>query len=176
MRAAVALLGPHPGPLPQGEGEKRHALFGDRISNIDPVQVVFVSRFILESIGVIVETVEETWLDTMLEKFGEVFPTTRDFSAYARSTLRNVNPQDGPDDMLMAWMEREEILFRTLERPLIGDRLAKGLEGDVDSFIGFSLSVQNRRKSRVGLALENHLELMFSGCGIRYSRAAVTKN
>ena len=24
--------GPHPGPLPQGEGEKRHALFGDRIS------------------------------------------------------------------------------------------------------------------------------------------------
>ena len=33
MRAVFALLGPHPGPLPQGEGEKRHALFGDRISN-----------------------------------------------------------------------------------------------------------------------------------------------
>jgi hypothetical protein len=32
MRAVFALLGPHPGPLPQGEGEKRRALFGDRIS------------------------------------------------------------------------------------------------------------------------------------------------
>jgi hypothetical protein len=73
-------------------------------------------------------------------------------------------------------MEREEILFRTLERHLIGDRLTKGFDGDVDSFIGFSLSVQNRRKSRVGLALENHLEHMFSECGICYSRAAVTEN
>ncbi len=139
-------------------------------------RIEFASRFILESIGVVVETVEEAWLDAMLEKFGGVFPTTRDFSAYARSTLKDVTPQDGPDDVLMAWMEREEILFRTLERHLIGDRLAKGFEGDVDSFIGFSLSVQNRRKSRVGLALENHLELMFSECGIRYSRAAVTEN
>jgi hypothetical protein len=32
MRAVFMLFGPHPNPLPQGEGEKRHALFGDRIS------------------------------------------------------------------------------------------------------------------------------------------------
>ena len=76
----------------------------------------------------------------------------------------------------MAWMEREEILFRTLERYMVADRLAKGFEGDVDSFMSFSLSVQNRRKSRVGLALENHLEELFAGCGIRYSRTAVTEN
>lgn len=76
----------------------------------------------------------------------------------------------------MAWMEREEILFRTLERHLIADRLAKGFNDDVDNFISFSLSVQNRRKSRVGLALENHLELLFKECGIRYSRTAVTEN
>jgi hypothetical protein len=139
-------------------------------------RVEFASRFILESIGVVVETSEETWLDAMLEKFTSGFPTTREFSAYARSTLKDVNAQDGPDDVLMAWMEREEILFRTLERHLIGDRLAKGFDGDVESFIAFSLSVQNRRKSRVGLALENHLELMFADCGIRYSRAAITEN
>lgn len=80
------------------------------------------------------------------------------------------------DDVLMAWMEQEEILFRTLERYMVADRLAKGFEGDVDSFMSFSLSVQNRRKSRVGLALENHLEELFAGCGIRYSRTAVTEN
>lgn len=139
-------------------------------------RVEFASRFILESIGVAVEENEETYLDTMLVKFDGRFPTTREFSAYARSTLKDVNAQDGPDDVLMAWMEREEILFRTLERHLIADRLAKGFNDDVDNFISFSLSVQNRRKSRVGLALENHLELLFKECGIRYSRTAVTEN
>ncbi|GBL45163.1 hypothetical protein SFMTTN_0967 [Sulfuriferula multivorans] len=42
--------------------------------------------------------------------------------------------------------------------------------------MSFSLSVQNRRKSRVGLALENHLELLFTECGIQYKRTAVTEN
>jgi hypothetical protein len=78
--------------------------------------------------------------------------------------------------VLIAWLEREEILFRTLERHFIGDRLTQGFDGDVDGFISFSLSVQNRRKSRVGLALENHLEYLFAGFGLRYSRTAVTEN
>ncbi|MDD5273105.1 MAG: type II restriction endonuclease [Methylovulum sp.] len=139
-------------------------------------RIAFASRFILESIGIVVETTEETWLDAMLQKFNGCFPTTREFSAYARSTLKDINPQDGPDDVLMAWLEREEILFRTLERHLIGDRLADGFDGDVDGFISFSLSVQNRRKSRVGLALENHLECLFAELGVRYSRTAITEN
>lgn len=40
----------------------------------------------------------------------------------------------------------------------------------------FSLSVQNRRKSRVGLALENHLEVLFVENGLRYARTARTEN
>ena len=139
-------------------------------------RIEFASRFILESIGVVVDTSEETWLDTMLGKFKGSFPTTREFSAFARSTLKDINPQDGPDDVLMAWLEREEILFRTLERHFIGDRLAQGFDGDVDGFVSFSLSVQNRRKSRVGLALENHLECLFTELGVRYSRTAITEN
>lgn len=35
--------------------------------------------------------------------------------------------------------------------------------------------MQNRRKSRAGLALENYLEILFKECGIRYSRAPVTE-
>lgn len=76
----------------------------------------------------------------------------------------------------MAWMEREEILFRTLEKHVIGERLSKGFDSDVDGFIQFSLSVQNRRKSRAGLALENHLEVVFDELGVKYSRAAITEN
>lgn len=52
----------------------------------------------------------------MLEKFGGGFPNTNDFSAYARSTIPNVLALDAPDAALLAWMEREEILFRTLKK------------------------------------------------------------
>lgn len=142
----------------------------------DQDRIAFASRFILENIGVVVEASAETYLDAMLEKFKGEFPATRVFSAYARSTLKDLNPVEDQDLVLMAWMEREEILFRTLERHLIADRLSAGFGGDVDGFLSFSLSVQNRRKSRVGLALENHLELLFTECGIQYKRTAVTEN
>lgn len=139
-------------------------------------RIEVVSRFILENIGIIVDATEETWLDDMLKKFNGIFPATKIFSGYARSTLPDLSPHDGHDDVLMAWMEREEILFRTLEKHLIGERLSQGFADDVDSFISFSLSVQNRRKSRAGLALENHLEILFQECGIRYTRTPVTEN
>lgn len=139
-------------------------------------RIEFASRFILESLGIPVEITEDTYLDEMIRKFSGGFPTTREFSAFARSTLTDIHPQDGRDEVLMAWMEREEILFRTLEKHIIGKRLSHGFDGDVEGFISFSLSVQNRRKSRAGLALENHLEIMFRECGIRYSRTPVTEN
>ncbi len=142
----------------------------------DQDRIEFASRFILENIGIAVETAADNWLDGMLAKFDQHFPSTKEFSAYARSTLPDLKPQDGHDEVLMAWMEREEILFRTFEKYLIGERLSKGFDGDVDGFISFSLSVQNRRKSRAGLALENHLEILFQECEIRYSRTAVTEN
>lgn len=36
--------------------------------------------------------------------------------------------------------------------------MKEGFSNDVEGFLSFSLSVQNRRKSRIGYALENHLE------------------
>jgi hypothetical protein len=139
-------------------------------------RIEFASRFILEQLGVDVEESETTFLDEMLTRFDGKFPTTRVFSEFARSTLRDLSPLDDPDIVLMSWMEREEILFRTLERYLLADRLNKGFEGDVDGFLKFSLSVQNRRKSRVGQALENHVEQLFMARNIRYERTRVTEN
>ncbi|HYG05404.1 MAG TPA: type II restriction endonuclease [Stenotrophomonas sp.] len=148
-------------------------------SDLDDEQhrVGFAATVILESLGIEVEQREENHLEAMLSRFGGGFPKTVDFSAYARETLTGIDPRDDPDAALMAWMEREEILFRTLERHLIGQRLAQGFTGDqIEDFIQFSLSVQNRRKSRVGLALENHMEIVFSALGIRYKRTAITEN
>lgn len=144
-------------------------------------RIEYTSRIILESIGIEVEESEPNFLDEMLYKFGKTFPTTKEFSTYARSTLKDIIvTTDSADEVLIAWMEREEKLFRTLERYLISNRLSIGFGNekytDVDGFISYSLSIQNRRKSRVGYALENHLETIFRGHGVSYSRTAVTEN
>ncbi len=141
-------------------------------------RVGFAAAVVLESIGVEVEERAETYLDEMLRRFDGRFPRTIDFSAYARSTLDGIDERADPDAALMAWMEREEILFRTLERHLIAERLRAGFVGDqaTEDFIRFSLSVQNRRKSRVGLALENHIGVVFTTLGIHYKRTAITEN
>lgn len=89
--------------------------------------------------------------------------------------MPDIKPQDGHDSALMAWLEREEILFRTLEKHIVGERLSLGFVEDVDGFISFSLSVQNRRKSRAGLALENHLEYLFQECDILFTRTPITE-
>lgn len=139
-------------------------------------RIAFASRAILEAIGVVVESPPDALLEEMLRRFKGVFPTTREFSAYARASLRDAQIDENGDALLMAWMEREEALFRTLERHLISDKLAAGFNGNVDAFISFSLSVQNRRKSRVGLALENHLEHLFQKRNVLYSRTCATEN
>lgn len=140
-------------------------------------RIGFAERVVLEQIGVeIVDDRAEDYLGDMLKLFGRKFPQTRTFSAYARSTLQDMAPADDPDAVLMAWMDREELLFRTLERELVRERLAQGFVDDVDGFLQFSLSVQNRRKSRVGAALEGHLASIFDACRVRYSRTEATEN
>lgn len=138
-------------------------------------RIGFAARFILEQIGVPVEATEDTFLDRIIERFGVTFPRTREFSAFARSTLSDIEARQNPDAAVMAWMEREEILFRTLEKHIIAERLTQGFHGDIDGFLSFSLSVQNRRKSRVGFALENHMEVIFAECDVRYERGAVSE-
>ena len=80
----------------------------------------------------------------------------------------------------MAWLDHEEALFRRLERRIVAERIEEGFvteDGtDVDAFIGFSLSVQNRRKSRRGHSLENQLEAVFRSLRVSYVRGTVTEN
>lgn len=142
----------------------------------DNVRIDYAARVVLDEIGV--EPIQEApdWLDIMLGKFGSEFPTTRVFSAFSRSTLPALDPSDDADLALITWMEREEALFRTLERHIVGERLKSGFADDVDGFLSFSLSVQNRRKSRVGHALENHLQEIFLGQGVSHTRTGVTEN
>ena len=142
-------------------------------------RIGFAARVVLEQIGVEMEEAAPNYLDQMLGKFGGMFPKTIEFSAYARSTIRGLSGIDDPDAALVAWMEREEILFRTLEKHLLGEKLRSltqaGVE-DTEPFIKLVQSALQRRKSRAGSALENHLEQIFTDCGVTYTRTGVTEN
>jgi len=143
----------------------------------DRDRIGFAATFILESIGVEVEQTQDSHLDVMLARFGGAFPPTRDFSAFARETLKDVSPVDDADGAVMAWMEWEEILFRALERHLMSEYVRRDFNaGGIDKLAGFFMSVFNRRKSRAGLALENHVEYTLVQLGIRFERTAATEN
>jgi hypothetical protein len=132
------------------------------------------AKFVLDQMGIEVEPDDE-YLELVLKNFPKGFPTTAIFSAFARQVVSDVSSLDDPDATLMAWMDREEILFRTLERHLVVDRISRGFGKDVDGFIEFSLSIQNRRKARAGFALENHLDQILKEHSVRYSRGALTE-
>jgi hypothetical protein len=142
----------------------------------DQSGAAFVRRMILEQLGVeAAAPTAEQLLPAMLDSFGSRFPTTREFSAFARGTLKDISAVEEPDQALIAWMDREESLFRTLERHIITERLNVGFAADVEAFIEFSLAVQNRRKSRVGYALENHLEQAFVENKLAFARNQVSE-
>lgn len=140
----------------------------------------FAAHFILGELGIEFEEPDAPNLDSIIEPLGTTFPPTATFSKLARDSLLHVSPLDDPDAALLAWLSHEEALFRRLERRIVAERLETGFVdsqgADVDGFIRFSLSVQNRRKSRMGHSLEHHLEAVFIAHAIRYVRGAVTEN
>lgn len=142
-------------------------------------RIGFAAHIVLEQIGVEIEEEAPNYLDQMLDKFHGTFPKTITFSAYARNTIRDLSSHDDPDAALVAWMEREEILFRTLEKHLLGEKL-RGLTQagteDTEPFIKLVQSALQRRKSRAGSAFENHLEQVFTDHGVTYTRTGVTEN
>jgi hypothetical protein len=145
-------------------------------SSIKDFKLNLATRQILEAIGIELEVSADIDIDKLLAEFGSAFPTTKEFSKYARDTVRDkISALEDPDGALEAWMAYEEDLFRAMEKTIVKEQLIKGF-AEVDEFIKYSLSVQNRRKSRVGHALENHLSAVFDANSIRYARGARTEN
>lgn len=149
--------------------------------NTDSMQLEFAVRIILDQIGIEYEEEnDEDLLEPLLLRFNGNFPKTDIFSAYARSLVKYCDPVGDPDGTLIQWFSKEEKLFFLMEQHLIKERLKTGFytdnEIDVDGFVKFSLSVQNRRKSRAGLSLENHISALLEANNIRFSHTPVTEN
>jgi hypothetical protein len=150
------------------------------ISTNEGAELDFVARRVLDEIGIEFEDPNANSLDSVIARFGTAFPSTAEFSALARMTLPEVDARSDPDGALMAWLDHEEAMFRRLEHRVMSERLAKGFEEggqvDVEGFMQFSLSVQNRRKSRMGHAFENHLEAVFLANELEFERQVATEH
>ncbi|MEO9168370.1 MAG: type II restriction endonuclease [Aestuariivirga sp.] len=140
----------------------------------------FASRFILDELGLDLEIPEADRIDDLLKQLGATLPSTKVMSEFARKTVfEKVSAIDDPDHALMTWLDHEEKLFRRHEHFRIASFLENGLisdgKPDVDSFLKFSLSIQNSRKSRMGHALENHLENIFVMHKLEFTRGHATE-
>ena len=122
---------------------------------------------------------EEAEIQSFIASLDVDFPSSAEMSSAARKISRAVLPDrytaaSDPDKLLLEWTEEEYRLFRALEHARYGERVANGFE-NVEEFVSLANQVLNRRKSRAGKSLENHLAAIFDGNNISYSAQAVTE-
>lgn len=79
-----------------------------------------------------------------------------------------------PDKRLIDCISLEYKLFRAIERARYGAMITHGFQS-MEDFIIAANQVLNRRKSRAGKSLENHLSAIFDGNAIRYTAQAKTE-
>lgn len=125
-----------------------------------------VRRTVLDQLEIDYAVQEPDLEGVVVDRFGAAFPSTAEMSRFARERIPAIGAT--ADEALWAWLDMEERLFRALERVIVGERLEQGF-ASVDDFLTCSLSVQNRRKSRMGHALENHLAAVFDRHAVAYS-------
>ena len=139
------------------------------------------SADLLEAMGVevVLPPSMDQYVDEMLKRWPDKFPSGRDFSSFARNTT-GLDPRDvGPDAALTAYYDRQTMLFMAYEQ-IDRERRLGPLVTDVhkpryDDIMAMAMSLLQRRRSSAGHALENHLEAIFQGLGIEYSAQAITE-
>lgn len=135
----------------------------------------FASKSILKNIGIDIVTIEEEYTDFLIKEYPLDYPSTSEFSDLAYTLAKkDIDEIVDPDNAVLKLLEKEETLFRLLEKYYVEKKLKQGFK-DVDDFIQYSLSVQNRRKSRAGKAFENHLEKIFEMNGLEFDTNKVTE-
>ena len=146
------------------------AVFGSELGPVD-AEVIYAAFGIEPAIS----TTDVA--NSTIAKFGLTLPSTVVFSDFARSLVPDADPLNEPDRTLLKWWSTEYMAFQAMERHVVASTLETGFHGEtaVDDFLSFSLSVQNRRKSRSGLAFENHIEQILLAHGVAHTRGGRTE-
>ncbi len=123
--------------------------------------------------GVTLPVSEDECVERRFRRFVEAltgFPSGFIFSEEARQTLEECLQRFkslSADDLLMRLMEAEYKLFRLAERQICQSQIIRVFR-DVDDFLETASSIMNRRKSRAGRSLENHVEFLLKKASIPY--------
>ena len=119
-----------------------------------------------------VETTDEC-IDRRFRQLAQTlnqFPSGNVFSDEARKALTNCIRgflSQTSDEILTASLVAEYKLFRLVERQICQSDIIR-LKKDVDDFLRTASSILNRRKSRAGRALENHVEFLLRKAGVPF--------
>jgi hypothetical protein len=106
---------------------------------------------------------ESDCIERLFSEFAEAhqeFPDGEKFSGYTREVLTAcIRDYDDlpPDELLLRYIRSEYHLFRTVEKKLCTED-ARGPFASVDEFLKVAATIMNRRKSRAGRSLENHVD------------------
>jgi type II restriction enzyme len=99
------------------------------------------------------------------------FPDGQTFSSATLEILEECLRQFstlGADELLMECVDTEYKLFKRVERQLCQTEITR-LFKDVDDFVKTALAILNRRKSRAGRSLENHVHHILTLTGIPHA-------
>ena len=110
----------------------------------------------------------------VLERNNNQIPSTNRLARIAWS-ISNVRQMRDADEILLHWLQKETELFYAIEKLIVEPRLEVGF-ATIEEFLAFSLSVQNRRKSRMGHSLQNHLGKIFTDNHLVFSAQAFTED
>jgi hypothetical protein len=116
---------------------------------------------------------EDQCIDRHFREFVEQlsnFPKSSDLSTATRKAVEDCVKQflaRSLDFQLMTFIELEFHLFRMLERKVCQEQITS-LFKDIDDFLQTAASIMNRRKSRAGHSLENHVEFLLAKSSIPF--------
>jgi hypothetical protein len=120
-----------------------------------------------------IDTLFHSWLLTLSVDF----PPSNTISTKAREFLKILNGKEdanNPDKLLLQWIDLEFTLFKLLENDRYKDYITKPF-GSVEKLIEVANSILNRRKSRAGHSLENHIAHLFDLRKIPYEAQVITE-
>lgn len=120
------------------------------------------------------EETEDECIERQFQEFAEqlkAFPSGQVFSEHTWSVLKDCVTDIEKlttDKLLMQGMDAEYRLFRLAERRICQPEISRKFS-DVDAFIETAARIMNRRKSRAGRSLENHVGYLLKRAGIPHS-------
>jgi len=156
-----------------------HARALDREDDIETV-LHFLGVTPAECGGLLAFNLEERlrgYAGEYVAESGGVFPDTGDISRRAQRVYRDLYRQkerQSADAMLLELIGIEYALFRAIEKSVYASYLEQPFR-DVEELLAVSSEINNRRKSRAGRSLENHLTFLFELRRVPFSFGQATE-